>query len=83
MNELLQTLSEEAQEELRQVEQPDWVEPMLATLIDKRFSDENWIFERKLDGERCIAYHLRQPRFPGCDRTRTPKMWLERRPSRD
>ncbi|MGW8250181.1 MAG: ATP-dependent DNA ligase, partial [Anaerolineales bacterium] len=35
---------------------PSWMDPMLATLTDKRFSDENWIFERKLDGERCIAY---------------------------
>jgi DNA ligase D-like protein (predicted ligase) len=30
--------------------------PMLATLTEKRFSNENWIFERKLDGERCVAY---------------------------
>ena len=29
---------------------------MLATLTDKRFSDEDWIFERKLDGERCLAF---------------------------
>jgi DNA ligase D-like protein (predicted ligase) len=28
---------------------------MLATLTDKRFSAENWIFERKLDGVRAIA----------------------------
>ena len=28
---------------------------MLATLTEKRFSDENWIFERKLDGVRTIA----------------------------
>jgi bifunctional non-homologous end joining protein LigD len=32
------------------------MEPMLATLTDRRFSDENWIYERKLDGERCLAY---------------------------
>ncbi len=35
---------------------PDWIEPMLATLTSKRFSDENWIYERKLDGERCLAF---------------------------
>jgi bifunctional non-homologous end joining protein LigD len=29
---------------------------MLATLTDKRFSDPAWIFERKLDGERCLAF---------------------------
>jgi bifunctional non-homologous end joining protein LigD len=30
-------------------------EPMLAVLTDERFSDPGWIFERKLDGERCLA----------------------------
>jgi len=29
---------------------------MLATLTDRRFSDPNWFFERKLDGERCLAF---------------------------
>lgn len=29
---------------------------MLATLTDRRFSDAGWIFERKLDGERCLAF---------------------------
>jgi len=29
---------------------------MLATLTDERFDDHGWIFGRKLDGERCIAY---------------------------
>jgi bifunctional non-homologous end joining protein LigD len=35
---------------------PDWRAPMLATLTDKRFSDPRWIFELKLDGERCLAF---------------------------
>ncbi len=35
---------------------PQWVDPMLATLSDKVFSDSGWLFERKLDGERCITY---------------------------
>jgi bifunctional non-homologous end joining protein LigD len=30
--------------------------PMLATLTDKYFSDPGWIYERKLDGERVIAF---------------------------
>jgi bifunctional non-homologous end joining protein LigD len=34
---------------------PDRVEPMKAVLTDERFSDPAWIFERKLDGIRCIA----------------------------
>jgi DNA ligase D-like protein (predicted ligase) len=29
---------------------------MLAILSDRRFSDPAWIFERKLDGERCLAF---------------------------
>jgi len=29
---------------------------MLATLVDKPFSRENWIFEPKLDGERCLTF---------------------------
>jgi bifunctional non-homologous end joining protein LigD len=34
---------------------PDRVEPMKAVLTDVPFSDPGWIFERKLDGIRCIA----------------------------
>jgi bifunctional non-homologous end joining protein LigD len=37
-------------------EQPGWVDPELATLTQDRFSDPGWIFERKLDGERCLAF---------------------------
>ncbi|GAB3432732.1 non-homologous end-joining DNA ligase [Actinophytocola sediminis] len=32
-----------------------WRDPMLATVTDRRFSDENWIFERKLDGIRALS----------------------------
>ena len=35
---------------------PDWVDPELATLTRERFSDPAWIYERKLDGERCLSY---------------------------
>lgn len=35
---------------------PGWLEPQLATLTRERFSDPDWVFERKLDGERCLAY---------------------------
>jgi bifunctional non-homologous end joining protein LigD len=35
---------------------PDWLDPMLATLTDDHFSDPDWVFERKLDGERAMAY---------------------------
>jgi bifunctional non-homologous end joining protein LigD len=29
---------------------------MLAVLTDERFSDPGWVFERKLDGARCLAF---------------------------
>jgi len=35
---------------------PDWVEPELATLTEERFADPGWLYERKLDGERCLAF---------------------------
>jgi DNA ligase D-like protein (predicted ligase) len=35
---------------------PGWLDPELATLTRDRFSDPAWIFERKLDGERCLAF---------------------------
>src|ERR1700683_4723179 len=36
--------------------QPDWLEPELATLTADRFCDPAWFYERKFDGERCLAY---------------------------
>jgi len=56
MNEVFRTLSAEARARLCERAEPDWVAPMLATLTDKRFRDADWIFERKLDGERCLAF---------------------------
>lgn len=41
---------------LRRAKPPRWVSPMLATLTEKHFSDPDWIFERKLDGVRCLAF---------------------------
>src|SRR5579859_3277285 len=32
-----------------------WVEPELATLTHDRFSSPDWLYERKFDGERCLA----------------------------
>jgi bifunctional non-homologous end joining protein LigD len=40
---------------LRKVGLPPRVEPMKAVLTPERFSDDGWLFERKLDGIRCIA----------------------------
>jgi DNA ligase D-like protein (predicted ligase) len=35
---------------------PEWMEPMAATLTEERFTGPDWIFERKLDGIRLLAY---------------------------
>ncbi len=35
---------------------PDWLEPMAATLTQERFAGPEWIFERKLDGIRLLAF---------------------------
>jgi bifunctional non-homologous end joining protein LigD len=35
---------------------PDWLEPMAATLTQDRFTGPEWIFERKFDGIRLLAY---------------------------
>ena len=56
---------------------PEWLVPMAATLTQERFSGPEWIFERKFDGIRLLAYkkgddvqlfsrnHLPHP-FPQC-----------------
>lgn len=43
-------------EGLPRCDHPDWMDPMLAVLTDTQFSDPDWIFERKLDGERILAF---------------------------
>lgn len=53
---LLDSLSDEQRERLRQATHPDWVSPMLATLSHDVFSSPEWVYERKLDGERCLAF---------------------------
>jgi bifunctional non-homologous end joining protein LigD len=49
-------LDGDERERLREEDLPDWLDPMLATLTHDHFSDPDWIFERKLDGERMLAY---------------------------
>ena len=52
----LSLLPPELQDKLRAEPFPDWIAPMKATLTEEYFSDPQWIFERKLDGVRIIAY---------------------------
>jgi DNA ligase D-like protein (predicted ligase) len=49
-------LSEDERDALREESVPDWTAPMLATLTHDYFSDPDWIYERKLDGERCLVF---------------------------
>jgi len=35
---------------------PDWIEPMAATLTQERFTGADWLFERKFDGIRLVAF---------------------------
>ena len=35
---------------------PEWMEPMAATLTRERFAGPEWVFERKLDGIRLLAF---------------------------
>ncbi len=35
---------------------PEWLEPMAATLTQERFAGDDWVFERKFDGIRLLAY---------------------------
>jgi bifunctional non-homologous end joining protein LigD len=49
-------LPDSVRETLHDEPVPDWRAPTLATLTEKRFSDPQWIFERKFDGMRCLAF---------------------------
>src|SRR6185503_17733242 len=35
---------------------PEWLEPMAATLTQDRFAGPDWLFERKFDGIRLLAF---------------------------
>jgi ATP-dependent DNA ligase len=45
---------------LRRSRMPGWTQPMLATLTDAPFSSPEWIYERKLDGERCLVFRRKR-----------------------
>lgn len=44
------------QARVRATPAPRWLEPMAAKLTDARFDDSDWVFERKLDGIRYLAF---------------------------
>jgi bifunctional non-homologous end joining protein LigD len=53
---LFDFLPESARRKVRRRAQPEWSNPMLATLTREPFSDPDWLFEPKLDGIRCLAF---------------------------
>ena len=48
--------SKEVCQAAKRAAMPDVIKPMLATLIDKPFSDPDWLFETKWDGVRAICF---------------------------
>lgn len=57
MNKLLKNIAEDQRDKLSSESFPDWKEPMLATLTKDYFDNENWIYERKLDGVRSLIFN--------------------------
>lgn len=52
----LDSLDAEDRGKLRDQTFPDWLDPQLAVLTDEYFSSPDWIYERKLDGVRLLAF---------------------------
>ena len=55
MSDPFAALSDADRARLRPEPLPERVEVMKAVLTEKRFDDPAWMFERKLDGIRCVA----------------------------
>src|SRR5436190_558300 len=56
VSEMSAGLSSEERARLEPCSAPEWLPPMKAVLTDERFSSDEWIYERKLDGIRCLAF---------------------------
>ena len=85
MTDLSELLSTEDLEHVRPRSHPSWVQPTLATLTHDPFSDPEWLYERKLDGERCLAFRDGDSvrfltRNRRASRTRTRNSWTRWRP---
>ncbi len=48
---------------------PRFIPPMLATLVDKPFNDEEWLFEVKFDGYRALSFIEPAGRGAGAEKT--------------
>jgi len=49
-------LPQEVLDKRKKVAQPSFIPPMLATLTKNYFSKNDWIYEHKFDGVRCLAF---------------------------
>ena len=56
MIKFLDNLAEKEKQKFKKKKQPAHIRPMLAKLTHKRFYEKGWLYERKLDGERCLAF---------------------------
>ena len=54
MNALLENLPPQLKKHLQKKTIPTFEKPMLATLTKNHFSDPEWLYEKKLDGVRCL-----------------------------
>jgi hypothetical protein len=54
---ILEELPKSNRAKLRKQASLVWTPPMLATLTGQAFSRPEWLFEPKLDAERCLAIH--------------------------
>jgi ATP-dependent DNA ligase len=57
MDEILKYLPLEERNLLQRAPFPEWISPMLATLTKDRFSDPNWLYETKFNGERALTFY--------------------------
>jgi len=53
---ILLTLSAVLRKKVKKISAPSFLPPMLATLTKNYFSDAEWLYENKFDGERCLAF---------------------------
>jgi len=51
---------------------PEWIQPMAATLTQERFTGPEWVFERKFDGIRLLAFK-KGHQVQLCSRNRLPQ----------
>ena len=56
MNTIFANIAPEILKKRKKIAQPSFIPPMLATLTNYYFSKQDWIYEHKFDGERCLAF---------------------------